>query len=61
MSTAMSNNLQAGMGTPSAAEAGRAKCSTGALHKNKDVYIMLFRQEQYQYVQRVGSQVPHSL
>jgi hypothetical protein len=32
MSTAMSNNLQAGMGTPSAAEAGRAKCSTGALH-----------------------------
>jgi hypothetical protein len=32
----------------------RAKCSTAALHKNKDVYIMPFRQEQYQYMQKAA-------
>jgi hypothetical protein len=35
------------------ADGRRAKCSTAALHKNKDVYTRPFRQEQYQYVQKV--------
>jgi hypothetical protein len=43
-----------GLAQPPAAEGVRAKCSKLLCIRNKDVYTMPFRQEQYQYMQKVA-------
>jgi hypothetical protein len=47
MSTALSNNLQAGIGTAPSCRRKGEQSATQLLFVNKDVYTMTFRQEQY--------------